>query len=178
MSSIKHKIKILPKAIKSIYLRERKWFCYKLAKDCTFLARINKKAIPWLWKKAGVNALGDFRVGYDVYFDAGYAHLITIEEGVWITARSLLFCHKRILDDYYIGDDYNALPYKTAGITLKKGCVIGMGSTILPGVTIGEGAIIGAGSLVIKDIPAWSIAVGNPCKIVKQITYRVDKMNQ
>lgn len=35
------------------------------------------------------------------------------------------------------------------------------------GVTIGEGAIIAVGSLVVNDIPAWTIAVGNPCKIVK-----------
>ncbi|UJH91318.1 hypothetical protein LZ575_00495 [Antarcticibacterium sp. 1MA-6-2] len=42
----------------------------------------------------------------------------------------------------------------------------------MPGVTIGEGAIIGAGSLVIKDIPAWTIAVGNPAKVVKELTER------
>jgi acetyltransferase-like isoleucine patch superfamily enzyme len=45
---------------------------------------------------------------------------------------------------------------------------IGGGAIILPGVTIGEGAIIGAGSVVTKDIPAWSIAVGNPAKVIKK----------
>jgi acetyltransferase-like isoleucine patch superfamily enzyme len=44
-----------------------------------------------------------------------------------------------------------------------------MGSTIMPGVTIGEGAIIGAGSLVTKDVPAWTIAVGNPAMVVKEL---------
>lgn len=42
----------------------------------------------------------------------------------------------------------------------------------MPGVTIGEGAVIGAGSLVTKDIPAWTIAVGRPAKVVKQIPKR------
>jgi maltose O-acetyltransferase len=44
---------------------------------------------------------------------------------------------------------------------------IGANVTILPGVTIGEGAIVGAGSVVTKDIPAYSICVGNPCKKIR-----------
>lgn len=43
--------------------------------------------------------------------------------------------------------------------------------TVLGGVTIGDNSIIGAGSVVTKDIPANSIAVGNPCRIVKKIEY-------
>ena len=42
----------------------------------------------------------------------------------------------------------------------------------MPGVTIGEGAVVGAGSLVTQDIPAWTIAVGRPAKVVKQIMVR------
>ena len=42
----------------------------------------------------------------------------------------------------------------------------------MPGVTIGEGAIIGAGSLVTKDVPDWTIAVGSPCKVVKELEER------
>ena len=44
---------------------------------------------------------------------------------------------------------------------------IGTRSIILPGVTIGEGAVIGAGSVVTKNIPPYSIAVGNPAKVIK-----------
>lgn len=46
---------------------------------------------------------------------------------------------------------------------------IGASVTILPGVTIGDNAIIGAGSVVTKDIPANSVAVGSPCKVIKSI---------
>lgn len=42
----------------------------------------------------------------------------------------------------------------------------------MPGVTVGEGAIIGARSVVTKDVPAWTIAVGNPCKVIKEVPPR------
>ena len=54
-------------------------------------------------------------------------------------------------------------------ITIKDGCRIGGGVVILPGITIGYGSVIGAGSIVTKDIPANSLAVGNPCKVIRQI---------
>lgn len=46
---------------------------------------------------------------------------------------------------------------------------IGADVTILPGVSIGDNAVIGAGSVVVRDIPANSVAVGNPCKVIKKI---------
>lgn len=46
---------------------------------------------------------------------------------------------------------------------------IGGNVVVLPGVRIGEGAIIGAGSVVTKDIPAFHLAVGNPCRVVKSL---------
>lgn len=44
---------------------------------------------------------------------------------------------------------------------------VGGGSIVLPGVTIGEGSTIGAGSVVTKDVPAYVLAVGNPCRVVR-----------
>ena len=71
-----------------------------------------------------------------------------------------------------LNHDFN--PQKRANITPKKVKIgknvwIGSDSTILPGVHIGDGAIIGAGSVVTKDIPARTIAVGNPARVIKQI---------
>lgn len=126
------------------------------------------------WEKAGVDVRGHFRVGYDVYFDAGNAEKIHIEEGVWIAARCLILCHKRILKEYCIGDDYNKTPYQIKDVTLKKGCCIGMQSIIMPGVTIGEGAIVGAGSVVTRDVPPYTVATGNPAVVVKSFPSRAE----
>ncbi|CAF1069213.1 unnamed protein product [Adineta steineri] len=46
---------------------------------------------------------------------------------------------------------------------------IGGGSIIVAGATIGDNSVIGAGSVVVKDIPANVVAVGNPCKVIKQL---------
>ncbi|KXF82822.1 sugar O-acetyltransferase [Enterovibrio coralii] len=46
---------------------------------------------------------------------------------------------------------------------------IGANSVVLPGVTIGENTVIGAGSIVTKDIPANVVAVGNPCRVLREI---------
>lgn len=54
-------------------------------------------------------------------------------------------------------------------ITVGDNVWIGAGCSILPGVTIGDNAVIGAGSVVVKDIPANVLAVGNPCKVIKEI---------
>ncbi|WP_026959064.1 DapH/DapD/GlmU-related protein [Aliagarivorans taiwanensis] len=45
---------------------------------------------------------------------------------------------------------------------------IGHGAILLPGIKVGNGAIIGAGSVVTKDVPAWSIVVGNPAKVLRE----------
>lgn len=54
-------------------------------------------------------------------------------------------------------------------VTIGDNCWIGGSVTILPGVTIGEGCTIGAGSVVVHDIPAHSLAVGNPAKVIKHL---------
>lgn len=55
------------------------------------------------------------------------------------------------------------------GVTIGNNVWIGGSVTILPNVHIGDNVTIGAGSVVVKDIPANSIAVGNPCRVVKNI---------
>lgn len=57
----------------------------------------------------------------------------------------------------------------SAPVTIGKNVWIGGGSIILPGVTIGDGSTIGAGSVVTKSIPANVLAVGNPCRVIKQL---------
>ena len=54
-------------------------------------------------------------------------------------------------------------------VKIGRGCFIGARSIILKGVTLGDRVIIGAGSVVTKDVPAFSIAAGNPARIVGTI---------
>lgn len=56
-----------------------------------------------------------------------------------------------------------------ASITIGKNCWIGAGAIILPGITIGDNVVIGAGSIVTKDIPSNVVAVGNPCKVLREV---------
>jgi len=55
-------------------------------------------------------------------------------------------------------------------IHIKANAWIGSGVQVLPGVTIGENSVIGAGSVVTRDIPDNVVAVGNPCRLVRNIT--------
>jgi acetyltransferase-like isoleucine patch superfamily enzyme len=57
----------------------------------------------------------------------------------------------------------------TAPIKICDHAWLGFDVVVLKGVTIGEGAIIGARSVVTKDVPAWTIAAGNPARVVKEI---------
>lgn len=57
----------------------------------------------------------------------------------------------------------------TAPVVIGNNCWIGANATICPGVHIGDNSVIGAGAVVTKDIPANCIAVGNPCKILREI---------
>ena len=54
-------------------------------------------------------------------------------------------------------------------VHIGKNVWIGAAAVILPGVTIGDNTVIGAGSVVTKDIPADVVAVGNPCRILREI---------
>ena len=54
-------------------------------------------------------------------------------------------------------------------ITIGNNVWIGGGALVLPGVTIGDNTTIGAGSVVTKDIPAGVVAVGNPCRVIRQL---------
>ena len=54
-------------------------------------------------------------------------------------------------------------------VTIGNNVWIGGSVTILPGVSIGDNVSIGAGSVVVNDIPSNTIAVGNPCKVIKEL---------
>jgi len=55
-------------------------------------------------------------------------------------------------------------------VTIGDNVWIGGNVVICPGVNIGSNSVIGAGSVVTKDIPEWSVAAGNPCRVIRMIT--------
>ena len=56
-----------------------------------------------------------------------------------------------------------------AAVHIGKNCWIGAGALIMPGVTIGDNTVIGAGSVVTHDIPAGVVAIGDPCRVMREI---------
>lgn len=55
------------------------------------------------------------------------------------------------------------------GATIKRGAKIGANATLLPGITIGENALVGAGAVVVEDVPANTVVVGNPARVIKSV---------
>lgn len=105
------------------------------------------------------------------YFNISAVNLIMIGNGVltgrWVT----------ILDNSHGETNYASLIIpprerklysKSDGVIIDDNVWIGDKVTILPGVHIGKGAVIGSNSVVTKDIPAYSVAVGIPCKVIKK----------
>ena len=62
-------------------------------------------------------------------------------------------------------------PYQyNAPVHIGRNCWLGAGVIVLPGITIGDNVVVGAGSVVTKDLPSNVIAVGNPCKVLREIS--------
>ncbi len=91
---------------------------------------------------------GDIYIGNKVMFGAAVT-IATVGHPIKPDMRKYMYA-----DPVHIGDN----------------CWIGSNAVICPGVTIGENTVIGAGSVVTKDIPANVIAVGNPCRVIREIS--------
>ena len=141
--------------------------------DWSILEPIEPRLLrPFILRRMGCKVGKGCFIGDYVRVDTSHTDMITIEDSVSIASGSRLLCHQRDFSDYCVGDDYMKLGYTVKPIHLKKGCLIGMESFVMPGVTVGEGAVVGAGSLVAKDVPDWCVAVGRPAKVVREIPKR------
>ena len=116
------------------------------------------------------------QVGDDVLVGTGTTidgH-VTIGSRVKIESRVYIPTHTSIGSRVFIGpgalmtnDRYplrKRAGYRPEGATLEDDVTIGGGAVLLPGVTVGAGAMVAAGAVVTKDVPAWSLAVGNPAR--------------
>ena len=110
-------------------------------------------------------------IGNKVKIQAG----VFIPEGVVIEDEAFIGPHVCFTNDLYpastnpdgslqTSDDWELIVTR-----VRKRASIGAGSKILCGVTIGEGAIVGMGSVVTKNVPARSVVVGNPARVIRKI---------
>jgi maltose O-acetyltransferase len=106
--------------------------------------------------------------GNNVYFNVNCVVLdgakITIGSNVLFGPGVQLYAATHPLDAATRRTLELALP-----ITIGDDCWFGGGAIICPGVTIGNGCVIGAGSVVTKDVPPYSLAVGNPARVVRSL---------
>ena len=102
-------------------------------------------------------------IGDDVFIGPNVSLLTPVHPLRWQQRNA------RVKPDGTVFDYEYAKPIK-----IGKNCWIAGNVTVIGGVTIGEGSVIGAGSVVTRDIPPNSLAVGNPCRVLRQITDKDD----
>jgi UDP-2-acetamido-3-amino-2,3-dideoxy-glucuronate N-acetyltransferase len=112
--------------------------------------------------------------GSSVENDAVIGADVRIQTGCYVTA----FCE--IEDEVFLGPGVQTLNDPTAGRRpagdpllgprLRRGCRVGGAAVLLPGVVVGEGAFVGAGAVVTRDVPAGTLAVGVPARVVRQLS--------
>lgn len=109
---------------------------------------------------------------------------VTIGDGCWINERVVFLAREQIVLGKAVNvaretifltatntvDDGKASGHIGKPVQIGDNVWIGARSIILPGVSIGENSIIGAGTVVPKDIPANVVAVGNPAKVIKNLS--------
>ena len=94
-----------------------------------------------------------------VILDPGHCWLIEIGDNVTMAPRVHILCHDASTKQFL---DYT----KIGRVSIGNNVFIGAESVVLPGVTIGDNVIIGANSTVTHDIPAGSVAVGTPARVI------------
>lgn len=103
-----------------------------------------------------------------VIIDPSHCYHITIGDNVILAPRVHILAHDSSFG-LYTGKT------RAANVMIGNDVFVGAGSIILPGVHIGSRVIIGAGSIVTKDIPANSVAAGNPARVICDIDAYLEK---
>lgn len=129
----------------------------KLIKN--IISLLNREIPIEVLKKRGMKIGKNFSKQQGCFIDPSHCFLIEIGDNVTFSIRVALLAHDASCKDL--------VHYAKIGkICIEDNVFIGANVTVLPNVTIGKNSIIGAGSIVTKNIPANSVAVGNPAKVI------------
>ena len=145
--------------------------------DCTIIAREDS------YIHLGKNDILSERVYLDTEHAGGY---MEFGEWVYLGTGTTCFGHwgLEIGDNSLLAQNITITPYShifddpdkriwdqgghSEKVTIGKDCYLGMGVCVMYSGNIGDGSVIGAGSTVVKPIPAYSVAVGTPAKVIKK----------
>lgn len=128
----------------------------------------------------GSGSEANITIGNNCYIGFGFSALASVEANISIGDNVLFASNVLVTNENHGIDPESDIPYmdqklSARDVKIGNGCWIGEKVCILSGVTIGEKCIIGAGSIVTKSIPSYSIAVGNPVRIIKQYNFQTKR---
>lgn len=128
----------------------------------------------------GSSSEANITIGNNCYIGFGFSALASAEANISIGDNVLFASNVLVTNENHGIDPESDIPYmdqklSARDVVIGNGCWIGEKACILSGVTIGEKCIIGAGSIVTKSIPSYSIAVGNPARIIKQYNFQTKR---
>ena len=113
------------------------------------------------------------------YVHIGAVGSIKIGNNVLMASKIYISDHNHGTYDWTNSDSPMSIPIERKAVCkpviVDDNVWLGESVCVLPGVHIGKGVIIGASSVVTKDIPAYSIAVGNPAKVIKKFDFQSNK---
>ncbi len=142
-------------------VEERDKLMRKLLGDCKEIFTIE----PTVWFDYGYN----ISIGENFYSNHNLVILdaakVTFGDNVFIAPNCGFYTATHPID----AEQRNKGIEFTKPITIGNNVWIGGGVTVLPDVEIGDNCVIGAGSVVVKSIPSGSVAVGNPCRVIRSI---------
>tara|TARA_R100001530_G_scaffold13251_3_gene12271 strand:+ start:7221 stop:7727 length:507 start_codon:yes stop_codon:yes gene_type:complete len=141
--------------------------------------RIGKGTVVWHWVHIRENTkIGEnCSFGQNCYVDEG----VVIGDNVRVQNNVSIYKGVILEDGVFVGPSVvftnvrkpwstrpvESVDYETT--LIKRGASIGANATILCGVTIGEGAMVGCGAVVNKNVPPYTLVVGNPSRVIKTL---------
>lgn len=133
-----------------------------------------------VFDKFGRNSMIDYKCYFRYPWKVSVGKNVAINRGCEFYSSMLTEGGRIVLEDNVVmgpgvvvfaaGHDYSSLdlPDTSAPVVIGRYAWIGGKALVLPGVIIGEGVVVGAGSVVSRNISEYSVAVGNPAKVVKK----------